>query len=238
MHRSNIGVEDQELPASANQARANRRRLVIGGLAAVVAIGVLGIALWIWAAGGDEAAAPPAEARDSTRSTDLAAAEGLAAAFAKQDAAGAAPYLAPGTEAPWPEWRVHMQRDAAWGIDNTMQPCRVTASTSFSTDIACPFAFHLLGSREVGKGPFPDNVLEVSVRDGKVTSAHRVIPYETNGVGDHLDSVMAWLGKSHPESEAFLTKDEMDVKPAEWPTWTRLWKQYTQEYIAATNKSG
>ncbi len=238
MHSSNTEVEHQELPAVAERPRIDRRRWVVGGFAAVVAAALIGVALWTFAPGGADTSSPPAQTPDSPGAADLAAAEGLVAAFVHHDAAGAAPYLATGTEAPWPEWSVHAQRDAAWGVEYLMEPCAETGRTSFSAVFYCPFTFHLLGSREVGNGPFTDNVLQVSVTDGKVTSAHRTIPYETNGVGEHLDSVMAWLGENHPENEAFLTKDEVELEPAEWPRWTRLWKQYTQEYVAATNEAG
>jgi hypothetical protein len=162
----------------------------------------------------------------------------MAAAFANHDAAGAAPYLAPGTKAPWLVGAVAVKRDAAWGVKYLMEPCVPTTTDSLTTVFSCPFAMHLLGSREVGKGPFPDNVLTVYVSDGKVTSADNTMPFETNGLQRHLDSVFAWLAENHPKNKRFLLQDEVDVKPADWPRWAGLWKQYTRQYVAATNEAG
>ena len=121
-----------------------------------------------------------------------------------------------------------------------MKPCTksYTITPGGYTVFTCPYAMHLLGSREVGKGPFRGNALEVAVRDGKVAWADNTIPFETNGVQQHLESVHAWVAENHPKDKPFLFKDEQDLSPAEWPRWTRLWKQYTREYIAATNQEG
>lgn len=243
MDRANTVTEHGGSTVVEGRVRSDRRRWLLGGVAALVAAAVVGSTMWTLAPDGEDTSPPPGRTPEPTGAADLAAAglaaaEGLAAAFTNHDAAGATPYLAAGTEAPWPEWGAHARRDVAWGVDYQMQPCAETARSSFFAVYSCPFALHLLGSREVGKGPFPDNVLEVTVTDGKVTSAHRTIPFDANGVGDHLDTVMAWLGKNHPGDEPFLTKDEAEVTPAEWPRWTRLWKQYTQEYIATVNEAG
>jgi hypothetical protein len=118
-----------------------------------------------------------------------------------------------------------------------MRPCTETGTSGDATIFNCPYAMHLLGSREVGKGPFRGNVLDVTVADGMVTSADSTMPWETNGMGEHYDAVHAWVADHHPEHKPFLFKDEQDVAPTEWPRWTRLWQQYTQEYVAATNQA-
>ncbi len=131
-----------------------------------------------------------------------------------------------------------MERDAAWGVEYLMKPCTETTIRTITGNkptITCPFAMHLLGSREVGKGPFLHNTLEVNVTDGKIIWVDRKIPFETNGIQQHVESVFDWIVENHPRDEPFLDQDEQDVGPAEWPRWTRLWKQYTQEYVAAKN---
>ena len=230
MNRTNTQVEHEKFQSVvADQARTDRRRWVAGGVAAGVAAAVVGAALWSSDLGGDSSSPPVAQAPDA----DLATAEGFAAAFVAHDAAAAAQYLAPGTEAPWPDWRAEWKRNEAYGVEYLMKPCTELGASVFT----CPYAMHLLGSREVGKGPFPDNTLTVTVIDGEVRSADSTIPFETNGVEQHLESVHAWIVENHPKDEPFLMKDEADLRPAEWPRWTRLWKQYTQEYVAATNQA-
>ena len=243
MQRTNTLAEHQKLQSVvADQARTDsRRRWVVGGVAAAalvaVAGGAVGIAFSSSDPGGDPSSPPIAQAPDSTGTADLPAAEGFAAAFADHDAAAAASYLAAGTEEPWDDWRAEWKRNAAWGVDYLMKPCTESSTTMDTTTFTCPFAMHLLGSREVGEGPFRGNTLWVAVTDGKVRWAESTIPFETNGVQRQLTSVDAWIAENHPKDAPFLQQEEQEVRPAEWPRWTRLWQQYTQEYIAATNKA-
>lgn len=237
MNRTNTPAENQK-PRSvvAGPARSDRGRRLVGGVAAAVAAAAVGVVVWSCDPGGSGSSQPPTKpSPDSAETTDLAAAEGLAAAFAHHDAAGAAPYLAPGTTAPWPEWPVHLKRDAAWGVRYLMEPCTPTTTGSATTVFSCPFALHTLGSRKLGKGPFLDNTLTVVVSDGKVISAESEIPYQRNGVQRHLESVAGWIADNHPNNEHFLLQDEMNVKRAEWLRWVGLWKQYIRDYVAATN---
>jgi hypothetical protein len=238
MKRTNTLTEHQKLlSVVADQPRTDpRRRWVAGGIAAAaVAAVTVGITVSSWNIGEDPSSPPIAQAPDSTRTGNLAAAEGFAAAFVDHDPAAAASYLASGEE-PWLGWEAAWQRDEAWGIEYLMDPC-TKADTSFSdsTYFTCPYAMHMLGSREVGEGPFRHNTLQVNVSDGKVRYADNTMPFETNGMAQHFDAVHAWVAKNHPNDKSFLFQDEQNVRPSDWPRWTRLWKQYIREYIATTN---
>ena len=240
MKRTNTIVEHQKLQSAvtADQAPTDpRRRWVVGGVAAAAAAAVtVGIALSSPDTAADPSRPPIAQAPE-TATTDLDAAKGFAAAFADHDPTAAASHLAPGEE-PWGGWRAGWRRDSAWGVEYLMEPCTRKYDMADSTVFDCPFAMHLLGSREVGEGPFRGNILHVTVADGQVTSADSTIPFDTNGVGQHLDSVHAWVAENHPKDDRFLSKAEEDLKAGEWPRWTRLWKQYIREYVAATNEAG
>jgi len=76
------------------------------------------------------------------------------------------------------------------------------------------------------------------VQDGEVTSANSVIPFETNGVGNHVEEVTRWVRKHHPADADFLFKLEQDVTAAQWPRWTRLWHQYLEEYVDLASPGG
>jgi hypothetical protein len=238
MNRTSSQSERQELlSVGANRARPDRRRWIFGGLAAAVAAAV-GVVLWTSGPGTQRGSPPAARPTGSSAATNLAAAEGMAAAFAAHDSAGAASYLARGTA--MPDWvgPVIVKRDAAWAVRYLMQPCRATSTYPNLTVFSCPFGVHLLGSSDVGKGPFRNNTLAVDVSDGKVTSANVLMPYETNGIGRYLGSVFGWIAENHPSDRRFLHQDEADVTPAEWPRYTYLWKQYVREYVAATIDAG
>jgi hypothetical protein len=214
-----------------------RRRWVAGGVAAAVAAAVVGAGVWAAELAGERNKPPIAQAPVSTRAANLAAAEGFAAAFATHDTAAAESLLAAGTEEePWAGSDRAWERDAAWGVEYLMKPCtKEHTSFSDSTSFTCPYAMHLLGSREVGKGPFRHNTLQVNVSGGKVRYADNTMPFETNGMAQHYDAVHSWVANNHPEDKRFLFQDEQDVRPTDWPRWSQLWKQYIREYVAATN---
>ena len=244
MKRTDTMVEHQNLEwLVADQTRTDsRRRWMLGGAAAAVAAAVaVGIAASS-ADPGDDRSKPPIaqtpQAPESNGAADLAVAESFAAAFVDHDVEAGASHLAPGMQEPWLGAEKAWQRDAAYRVEYLMKPCTETGSTTDSTIFTCPYSMHLLGSREVGKGPYRGNTLWVTVADGKVRSADSDMPYETNGMGEHFDAVHTWVADHHPQVyKHFLVKDEQDVTPAEWPRWTRLWKQYTQEYVTATNRA-
>jgi hypothetical protein len=240
MKRTDTLVEHQKFEwIVADQQRTDhRRRWVGGGVAAAVAAVAIGVA--VSSSDMEEDPSPPiAQTPNQTEPADLAAAEGFAAAFVDHDADAVGPYLASGTQEPWLGWEAAWKRDAAYGVKYQMEPCARAYNITDSTVVfTCPYAMHLLGSDEVGKGPFPDNVLSVTVADGKVRWADDTKPWETNGIGKHLDAVHTWVADHHPQNyKHLLGKEEQDVTPAEWPRWTRLWKQYTQEYVTATNRA-
>jgi hypothetical protein len=237
MNRTKAQVEDSELqPRVSDPARSTSLRWVIGLVAAAVVASAVGFAVLASHQGEDSTGPTPAPAQDSPAAADTAAAQGVAAAFVAHDADAATPYLAPGAEL-WDGWRRHWERDAAWSVEVLMEPCVPGSGASIPTEFTCPFAMNLMGSRQVGSGPFADNALTISVTDGKVSSAHREMPFETNGLGRHLDSVFAWVEANHPDDVAFLGQDELEMAQDDWPRWLRLWKQYIAEYVAA-NEAG
>lgn len=237
MNRTRTQAEDRELqPDVSDPATRSSLRWVIGLVAATVVASAVGFAVLASNQGEDLTTPTPAPAPDSVEAAALAAAQGVADAFVAHDADAAAPYLAPGAEL-WDGWSRHWERDAAWSVEVLMEPCAVAPGSTAATEFICPFAMHVMGSREVGSGPFPDNALTLRVNDGKVYAAHREMPFATNGLEQHLDSVSTWLEATHPDDVAFLGKDEPDVAQGQWPRWLQLWKQYVAEYIAANQAS-
>jgi hypothetical protein len=239
MKRTDTLVEHQRLEwVVTDQTQSDhRRRRVLGGVAAAVAAVAVGIALSSSDPSENPSSPPIAQAPAQRGTADLSAAEGFAAEFVDHDVDAAAAYLAPGMQEPWLGASRSWKRDAAWRVEYLMKPCTETGTSVDATIFICPYAMHLLGSREVGEGPYRGNVLYVSVADGEVTSADTMMPFETNGMAKHYDAVHAWVAENHPEDKPFLFKDEQDVASAEWSRWTRLWRQYTREYVAATNQA-
>jgi hypothetical protein len=240
MKHTDTMVEHQKLEwIVADQTRTDhRRRWILGGVAAAVAAVAVGIAVSSSDPSAGPSEPPIAQVPDSATTADLSVAESFAAAFVAHDVDAAESYLAPGMTQPWLGADRAWKRDAAYRVEYLMRPCTETGTSVDATIFTCPYAMHLLGSREVGKGPYRGNTLWVTVADGKVTSADTDMPFETNGMGDHFDAVHTWVANHHPQDyKHFLVKDEQNVGPVEWPRWTRLWQQYIREYVAATNQA-
>lgn len=222
--------------AGHERRRSTRRR--VGAIAAAAALGaaaVTAVALW----GPDPATKPePAPVVPSNdRAADGATAEAFAAAYADLDADRMADLMADEVQL-WDGWRSSLRRDIAWDTEILMRPCRRTAEATEGPVYTCPYAMHMRGSEEVGRGPFRDNSLEVVVRDGQVTFADFTRLVDFNGISAHLAKVDLWIAENHPEDAAFLSIDsaygdgEVELSEAEWPRWTRLSQRYTDEYVA------
>lgn len=214
-----------------------RRWVAVGAAAAVAAAAVTAVALWGPGPTERPEPAPPVPSQDGA--ADRATAEEFAAAYADLDADRMADLMATGSQ-PWDTWRATLRRDVAWEVERLMRPCRRTAEATEGIVFSCPFAMHLRGSEEVGRGPFTDNTLEVVVQEGEVTLADYTQLVDFNGVSAHLAKVDRWIEDSHPEDVAFLRIPAMyrktvdvDLGEAEWSQWTRLTQRYTAEYVAA-----
>ena len=93
----------------------------------------------------------------------------------------------------------------------------------------CAFTYHLLGSNELGFGPFAGSEFAVTVDNasGLITDVFN----QWNGdqfmrqVGDAFTE---WLTTTHPESTAAMSAGDT---PALTPESLALWEQYRQEYV-------
>ncbi len=237
MNRMKMDAVEPQLQSHVSAPERNSSlRWVIGLAAAAAAAATVGCASLTSIPGEVLTGPSPGPTQDSAEAADLAAAQGVADAFVSHDPGAAEQYLAPGAEL-WEGWSRHWERDAAWSVEVLMEPCTGQPIGSVGTNVTCPFAMHVMGSREVGAGPFTENTLTIRVKDGKVISAHREIPFAANGIGQQFDAVYAWLDGNHPDDVALLEMDELEIPEDEWPEWLELWKQHLAEYIAA-NKAG
>lgn len=233
----------------AAQPRTGRRHWVLGAAAAAVVALVVGAALWP----SDQVAergVPAVEGPAATYAANLAAAEGAAAAFAAHDTDMLRPHLEPGQSPLLSFWDTELKQDASWNVEYLLEPCTQSYETYVGTFVfECPYSMHLLGSREVGEGPFPDNRIVVVVKDGKIRSAETMTSSESNGIARYVDAVLMWLEENPPQDSRcaprspkacaeFMLKHDENVTSAERPTWDALWQTAIAEYVAATNETG
>lgn len=217
-------------------ARGGRRRWAVSGAVAMaVAVAAVAIGFTLWPAGtGDDRGDGSASDPVSSQSADEEVAQGFVDAYTAGDADQAASYLAPGVQ-PWDGWRFDVRRDAAWGREYFVQPCRAVSSSSEGTTVGCAFAYHVLHSRELGLGPFTDNAFEVVVADGKVARVSVSYSFSDNGQSQLYEAMGSWISEEHPGDWARMNSQE-GVAPADRSRWLSLWKRYSREYADAATQ--
>jgi len=200
---------------------------------AVAAAAVVVAAIGGWTLGRLEDDGDVRPVGPSTELSDAEIAQGFVEAYADGDVLRAASYLAPGQYEPHSGWEAVIERNLAWGLTFLFDPCEVTAETPFGSAVRCPFDLHVMHSDAVGEGPFTGNTFTVFVKDGAVTEADDQMPWETNGQGEYVDSVYAWVQRHYPEQWDFMSLDESDVPQTQWSRWLRMWERALDAYLEA-----
>lgn len=226
--------------------RGRRRLQVAGALAAVVAVAVVAVVV-SWP-GGDDGTAPPVG--PPTKVEQVTEAEQVAGDFigslAVFDRTKAATYVAPGARLPLGNVMGNDKYDDAWTLRNRWDEatgwkvtdvagCHETSVRTSDIDVRCVFSAHQLGSDQLRRGPFGDNVLAVTVRDGAIVDASLTTAHGTNGFSDTMwNPFWAWMGRTHPNDESLMAAMEVpDASPARVNSSLRLWHQRVQQYVEA-----
>lgn len=117
----------------------------------------------------------------------------------------------------------------AWGYEQELGSCQQIDATPTGSQVRCPFAYHLLGSRELGVGPFQGSYFTVTVDDatGLITDV------TTTWVGSVFmrevgDPFTEWVRTTYPDAEATIS---VNGGPALTPESLALWEQYRHEYV-------
>lgn len=237
MSRTDTHDQLQELLARTGREPTRARRpltvAVAAGAAAAAVAAVAAAVFWGTGLTDDGTAPPPVQ---QPGPDPVRVAEDFVTAYTSGDAVAAAGYLAPDTVA-WPGWTRHLERDQAWHTEFFLEPCRAGNTNSVGTEVLCDFALHTARSEELGRGPFEDAVFSVFVdSEGRVLNANPTWNYETNGLGEHIDSVYTWVADRYPQDMALLELDELEVPEAEWDRWLALWEQRQQDYVEANGQ--
>jgi hypothetical protein len=162
-------------------------------------------------------------------------------AFAAFDAEAAGAYLA--TRASTEriiDQEIADYRDAialyqAWGYEQDLGACRQFGATATGLEVRCPFAYQLMGSRELGFGPFDGSYFSVTVDDesGMITE---VTSTTSSAVFARqvLDPFTNWLTTTHPDAEELMTVNgQPSLTPESLALWEQRWREYG-EYVLGT----
>ena len=156
-------------------------------------------------------------------------------AFGAFDAETAGGYLADGatTDAIVAEevqdYRQAIALYQAWGYEQQIGTCQQVDATPTALNVRCAFTYHLLGSNELGFGPFEGSEFAVTVDNasGLITDVFNEWNRDQfmRQVGDAFTE---WLTTTHPEAAATMSAGDT---PALTPESLALWEQYRQEYV-------
>ena len=156
-------------------------------------------------------------------------------AFEAFDAEAAGTYLATGASTEHlinqevADYRQAIALFHAWGYEQELGSCQQVDATATELHVRCPFAYHLLGSRELGVGPFDQNYFTVTVDDAsgmitKVNSSWRDADFSR----EVTDPFSEWATSTHPDEVEVMTLDD---SPALTPEALALWEQLRLEYV-------
>jgi hypothetical protein len=247
MNRTSTTRQLQSLiETSGRDARGRRRAQVIGALAALAAAAVV-VALVVSWPGGTHRTAPPLA---PTRAEQVTEAEQMAGAFmgalATFDRTTAAAYVAAGAHPTMGNIMGDITRDDAWPLRNrwdeatgwrvtNVDRCHGTGLQSGYINVRCPFTAHQLGSDKLGRGPFGNNVLTVTVRHGEIVDTTLTTGDATNGFAHTMwNPFWAWMGQTHPNDEPSMRAlEDPGASAARVATSLRLWHLRMQQYVDA-----
>ena len=117
----------------------------------------------------------------------------------------------------------------AWGYEQELGSCQQFDATATGSQVRCPFAYHLLGSRELGVGPFEGSSFTVTVDDATGMITDVVTTWiGTDFLREVGDPFTEWVTTTYPDAQATMS---VDGGPALTPESLALWEQYRQEYV-------
>jgi hypothetical protein len=222
-----------------NQRRRARNRR-FAAMALVAALG-LGAAIVVMRAARDGSETQPVI---QPVQTPVEIATGFLDAYGAFDADRAISYLAAdadiqglitavssGAEGRLEELRRVMSLLKAQEYEQALEPCEELSSSTSETSFRCSVDFQLLGSSEIGLGPYGGSFFDVTVRDGKVVRVsvqYRLLEF----VPEMWEPFAEWVSRAHPEDAAIMYVDATYSEGRLSEASIRLWDRYVDGYVA------
>jgi hypothetical protein len=229
MNQTDTQQELLKFEAEAKEvSRRDRHRRTVGGVAAAAVAAGAGFALWSVDPGDRADSGPAGQPQSPTEKV----AQRFVESFASGDVGGVRSLLAPGAMA---DWRERLRVNAAWDVQYLFEPCAETGATADGTTVGCLFDLNLLHSEQVGRGPYPNNVFTLVVKEGRVVSA---VEHDQSGPGspdDMYAAVARWIQRNHPDDYQFMTHLDR-VRPSQMERFDELWKKYSQDFADSSTE--
>jgi hypothetical protein len=238
MNDTNTREELTTLLTDGERRLQHRRRGAVAGLVAAAA--AVAVAVAVGTGRGDPDATAPASVSgvdqvaiaedflEATYAFDLGAAEALLSS----DVTIGGDAAAIGT-ATVEEWRTGLAWAEITGHSLADYSCTTISTSEAATEVQCVYALHAFGSEELGKGPFEDNALIVTIVGGEITEIQEYWSYMSSGFDTEMwQPFKAWIIAQHPRDaremyDAGFTQARTDARSL------RLWEQRLAEWVAS-----
>ncbi len=129
--------------------------------------------------------------------------------------------------------RLALRQIGAWQAKNTATgPCAVVESSPAGVAVQCPYEYHMLGSDQLGLGPY-DGASIITVKDGKVVSEESSTDNDdalfSNEVWEPFE---AWARATHPEDAELLFGDEWYHTEESFHAWEQRIAEYVESRLS------
>lgn len=122
--------------------------------------------------------------------------------------------------------------DQAAGFELLPDSCAETRTGPAGSVIRCEYDYHALRSEEIGLGPYSGNWLDLTVVDGKITSAFDHLETSSNGFSSEMwEPFAAWVAENHPDDVITMYGDPSQTAMELTDEAIALWEERTSEYV-------
>ncbi len=156
-------------------------------------------------------------------------------AFGAFDAQAAGAYLADGASTERivtedvQDYTEAIELYQALGYRQELGACQQVNATATALSVQCPFSYDLMGSQDMGLGPFEGSrfVVTVDSATGKITQVVNVWN-DTNFMREVGTPFIDWVTATYPDAEAVMS---VNGSPALTSESLALWALYRDEYV-------
>ena len=122
--------------------------------------------------------------------------------------------------------------DQAAGFELLPGSCAETRTGPAGSVIRCEYDYHAIRSEEIGLGPYNGNWLDLTVVDGKITSAFDHLETSSNGFSSEMwEPFAAWVAENHPDDVITMYGDPSQTAMELTDEAIELWEERTREYV-------
>jgi hypothetical protein len=122
--------------------------------------------------------------------------------------------------------------DEASGFKVLLDSCAETRTGPAGSVVRCDYDYHGIRSEEIGLGPYSGSWVDITVVDGKITSAFDHLEFESNGFSSELwEPFATWVAENHPDDVIVMYGDPSQSSLELTDESVALWEQRTREYV-------